>query len=57
MTSFTKTSSSDLEEQLKLNVATLKFQCEYQTTYGQQLRICGNLEELGNWDIEKSIKW
>ena len=55
MTSFTKTSSSDLEEQLKLNVATLKFQCEYQTTYGQQLRICGNLEELGSWDIEKSI--
>ena len=53
---FKKTSSSDLEETLKSNVATLKFQCSYQTTYGQQLRICGNLEELGNWDIEKSIK-
>ncbi len=52
---FKKTSSSDLEETLKSNVATLKFQCSYQTTYGQQLRICGNLEELGNWDIEKSI--
>ena len=55
MSDLKKISSSDLEETLKLNVANLKFQCEYQTTYGQQLRISGNLEELGAWDIEKSI--
>ena len=55
MSDLKKRSSSDLEETLKLNVANLKFQCEYQTTFGQQLRICGNLEELGGWDIEKSI--
>ena len=55
MSDLKKISSSDLEETLKLNEANLKFQCEYQTTYGQQLRICGNLQELGGWDIEKSI--
>ena len=55
MSTLKKTSSSDLEEKLKMNTSTIKFQCEYQTTYGQSLKICGNLEELGGWDIEKSI--
>ena len=50
-----KTSSSDLDDDLQLNIATIKFQCEYQTQFGQQLRICGNLEELGSWDLEKSM--
>ena len=55
MSTLKKVGSSDLEEHLKANTSTIKFQCEYQTTYGQNLRICGNLEELGGWNIEKSI--
>ena len=55
MSTLKKANSSDLEEKLKISTSTIKFQCEYQTTFGQNLRICGNLVELGEWDIEKSI--
>jgi hypothetical protein len=37
------------------NLATLKLKCNYQTQFGQVLRICGNIEELGCWDPTKSM--
>jgi hypothetical protein len=37
------------------NLATIKFKCTHHTTYGQQLRIVGNIEELGCWDPSKSM--
>jgi hypothetical protein len=37
------------------NLATLKFKCTFHTKLGQQLRLVGNIEELGCWDPSKSM--
>lgn len=37
------------------NFAQVKFQCQYHTVFTEELKLVGNIEELGNWDINKSI--
>ena len=48
--------SSENESDLPQSMATVTFKCEYQTIFGQELHIAGNIEELGKWDPSKSIK-
>jgi hypothetical protein len=37
------------------NHAMLTFKCKYVTSYGDELRIVGNIEELGRWDPTKAL--
>lgn len=30
------------------NISSIKFKCVFNTSFGQELRIVGNIEELGN---------
>ncbi|KAK6588960.1 glucan 1 [Cryptosporidium xiaoi] len=34
---------------------TIKFSVKYETKFGQELRVVGNIKELGDWDVEKSL--
>ncbi|KAH8741237.1 starch binding domain containing proteinhypothetical protein plant origin [Cryptosporidium ryanae] len=34
---------------------TIKFCVKYETRFGQELRVVGNIKELGDWDLEKSL--
>ncbi|KAH7648237.1 glucan 1 [Cryptosporidium bovis] len=34
---------------------TIKFSVKYETKFGQDLRVVGNIKELGDWDVEKSL--
>ena len=47
-------SSSEQESETNPNIATVKFQCQFETNFGQQLHIIGNIEELGSWNEEKA---
>ena len=47
-------SSSEHENELNPNIAVIKFQCLYETRFGQQLHIIGNIEELGLGNEEKA---
>lgn len=47
-------SSSEHENELNPNIAVIKFQCSYETRFGQQLHIIGNIEELGLGNEEKA---
>jgi hypothetical protein len=45
------------------NISSIKFKCVFNTSFGQELRIVGNIEELGTnffikgcWEPEKSMK-
>ena len=38
------------------NISSIKFKCVFNTAFGQELRIVGNIEELGCWEPEKSMK-
>lgn len=40
---------------LNPNHATVIFKCKYKTKYGEQIRIVGNIEELGSWDPCKAM--
>ena len=48
--------SSENDSELPQSLATITFKCECQTVFGQELHICGNIEELGNWEPTKSPK-
>lgn len=37
------------------NHATITFKVKYQTSFGQEVRVAGNIEELGSWEPTKSI--
>jgi hypothetical protein len=37
------------------NHAAINFRCKYHTLFGQELRVVGNIEELGCWEPSKSI--
>ena len=49
-------STASNDSDLINSTAVLRFHVKYETSFGQQLHICGNLEELGNWNVEKSPK-
>ena len=49
-------SASSEENDLEIAYATLEFKVNYKSQMGQILHICGNIEELGNWDADKSPK-
>ena len=51
-----KGSVSSEENDLEISYATLEFKVNYESQMGQILHICGNIEELGNWDPDKSPK-
>lgn len=36
--------------------ADIMFKVIYETTNGQEVRVSGGIEELGNWDLEKGLK-
>jgi hypothetical protein len=40
---------------LNPNHATIIFKCKYKTSFGEQLRIVGNIEELGSWEPSKAM--
>ena len=37
-------------------VAKISFQCKFHTHYGSSLYVVGNVESLGNWNIEKALE-
>ena len=51
-----KGSVSSEENDLEISYATLEFKVNYESQMGQTLHICGNIEELGNWNADKSPK-
>ena len=51
-----KGSVSSEENDLEISYATLEFKVNYESQMGQILHICGNIEELGNWNADKSPK-
>ena len=38
------------------NVACLSFRVKFETKFGEELYIIGNIEELGEWDTSKAVK-
>ena len=38
-----------------INSIVIRFRIQYKTIYGQQLFICGDLDELGNWNPENAV--
>ena len=38
------------------NLANISFKCKYETSFGEELFIIGNIEELGSWETSKAIK-
>ena len=49
-----KASASSEEIDLEPNKAILEFKVKYESKMGQILHICGNIEELGNWNADNS---
>ena len=49
-----KGSASSEENDVEISYATLEFKVEYKSKIGQILHICGNVEELGNWNADNS---
>ena len=47
--------SSNSMSYFKNEISTITFQCKYNTSFGQSLRIVGNIEELGAWNPENSL--
>ena len=47
--------SSNRSFSLNPNHATVSFKCKFHTQLGQQMRIVGNIEELGCWEPTKSM--
>jgi len=39
----------------KNEIASVSFHCKYNTSFGQSLRLVGNIEELGSWNPENSL--
>jgi hypothetical protein len=54
MENYFKTSDSNFT--LNPNHATIIFKSKFSTNYGENLRIVGNIEELGSWEPNKSIE-
>lgn len=38
------------------NLSTITFKCKYETEFGEELFIIGNIEELGSWEPKKAIR-
>ncbi len=38
------------------NLSTITFKCKYETSFGEELFIMGNIEELGSWEPQKAIR-
>ena len=49
-----KGSATSEENDFETSYATLEFKVEYKSKLGQILHICGNVEELGNWNADNS---
>ena len=49
-----KGSASSGENDIDITYAILEFKVEYKSKIGQILHICGNIEELGNWNADNS---
>ena len=49
-----KASASSEEIDIKSSYAILEFKVNYESKMGQILHICGNIEELGNWNADNS---
>ena len=47
-------SGSSEENDVEVSYAILEFKANYQSKIGQILHICGNVEELGNWNADNS---
>ena len=47
--------SSEAESVLSQVQSTLRFQIEHETCFGQTIYICGNIEDLGQWEPTKGI--
>ena len=43
------------DNQFNPNYGTITFKVKYETVLGQEVRLVGNIEELGSWDPKKSI--
>ena len=51
-----KESASSEENDFESPCAHLEFSVKYSTKIGQTVHICGNVEELGNWNADESPK-
>ena len=49
-----KGSASSEDNDIDISYATLEFKVNYKSKIGQILHICGNVEELGNWNADNS---
>ena len=38
------------------NLSTITFKCKYETEFGEELYIIGNIEKLGSWEPQKAIR-
>ena len=47
-------SASSEDNDIDISYATLEFKVNYKSNIGQILHICGNVEELGNWNADNS---
>ena len=54
MNTIRKGSASSEENDQESFYAELEFKVEYKSKIGQILHICGNVEELGNWNADNS---
>jgi hypothetical protein len=55
MENFLNSNASNRNFMLNPNHATIIFKCRHQTKFGEQIRIVGNIEELGSWDPNKAM--
>ena len=51
-----KFSTNSDDNDIYSKTTKIQFQVKYETKINEELYICGNLEELGNWKVEKSPK-
>lgn len=51
-----RNSEKTISPTINPNIAVITFQCEFETAFGQQVHIVGNIEELGSWDKSRSIQ-
>ena len=56
MSHIRKPSGSSEDNELEILYATLEFKVNYTSKIGQILHICGNVQELGNWNADNSPK-
>lgn len=45
----------DVFDMFNPNHATISFKVKYKTNMGEEVRVAGSIEELGSWDLNKSI--